>query len=121
MIDLVAPLAHPERFGGAAEDGFTVVVPSLPGFGFSALPDRVLSPQDVAYLWHKLMGEVLGFARYGAHGGDTGATITSWMGYDRHPNLPAIHLNTPVLQPIAALEANPPTAEESDYIRRQMA
>jgi microsomal epoxide hydrolase len=119
LIGLVEPLAHPERFGGDASDGFTVVVPSLPGFGFAPAPPRILSPQDVALLWHRLMGDVLGFPRYVAHGGDTGATVTSWMGMTRHPSLAAIHLSNAVLQPLGDLAAIPPDAEEAAFIERQ--
>ena len=119
LIELVAPLAHPERFGGAVEDAFTVILPSLPGFGFSPAPDRVLSPQDVAALWHELMTEGLGFQRYVAHGGDTGATVASWMGFDRHECLPAIHVNTPVLHPQWSLVERPLSEEEMAFAARQ--
>jgi microsomal epoxide hydrolase len=54
-LDIIEPLAHPERFGGNAEDGFTVIVPSLPGYGFSAAPARPMGPADVGELWGKPM------------------------------------------------------------------
>lgn len=121
LIELIGPLAHPERHGGDVSDAFTVIVPSLPGFGFSPAPDRILSPQEVAGLWHDLMTEHLGFARYVAHGGDTGATVTSWMGLDRRESLPAIHLNTAVLQAEWTLAETPLDAEEAEFLARQQA
>jgi microsomal epoxide hydrolase len=121
LLALVEPLAHPERFGGSIDDAFTVVQPSLPGFGFSPAPSRILSPQDVAGLWHELMTERLGFGRYVAHGGDTGATITSWLGLDRRESVPAIHLNTAVLQADWSLAERPLDAEETDFAVRQQA
>ena len=52
FLEVIEPLAHPERFGGAAADGFDVVVPSLPGYGFSAPPPGPVTPRAVAGLWH---------------------------------------------------------------------
>ncbi len=69
---------------------FDVVIPSLPGFGFSSRPARTLTTRDTAVLWHKLM-RGLGYERYGAHGGDWGAAVTTYMALDdpgaadRHP------------------------------------
>lgn len=119
LIALIDPLAHPERYGGATADAFTVVVPSLPGFGLSPAPDTILGPRELASTWHCLMKDVLGFDRYVAHGGDTGATISSWMGLDHLPQLPAIHLNTPVVIADWTLESSPPDADEADFIERQ--
>src|SRR5271166_1033422 len=53
FIDIIEPLAHPERFGGDARDAFTVVVPSLPGYGFSDPPDAPITPRDIAALWRE--------------------------------------------------------------------
>jgi microsomal epoxide hydrolase len=65
------------------------------------------------------MREVLGFSHYVAHGGDTGATITSWMGLEADPAFPAIHLNTAVLFADWTLEDSPPDDEEKAYLQRQ--
>jgi microsomal epoxide hydrolase len=119
LISLVEPLAHPERVGRPASDAFTVIVPSLPGFGFSSAPDRVLSPHDVAAMWHELMTERLGFSRYVAHGGDTGATVTSWLGLDYREIIPAIHLNTAVLQAQWTLEYHPLQPAEKIFLAKQ--
>jgi len=119
LLALIDPLAHPDLHGGSVADAFTVVVPSLPGFGLSPAPSEVLTPRALAGAWHKLMHDVLGFDRYVAHGGDTGATIASWMGLDANPHFPAIHLNTAVLFADWTLADCPPDDEELAYIEQQ--
>jgi len=89
---VIEPLAHPERFGGRIEDAFTVVVPSLPGMGFSSKPSKPISTSTVAAMWEKLMHDVLGYSGYIAQGGDLGYAITRELGYVGH-NCKAIHLN----------------------------
>lgn len=75
-----------------ADRGFDVVVPSLPGFGFSAQRPQRTDPWSTPALWHRLMAEVLGYARYGAHGGDLGAGISTRLAA-RHPEAVAgVHL-----------------------------
>ena len=85
-------LANPSRFGGMAADAFTVIVPALPGFGFSAqregLPDTVPTHE----LWHRLMRDELGFERYAAHGGDLGAGITSRLGQAYPEEVVGVHV-----------------------------
>jgi microsomal epoxide hydrolase len=119
LLPLVSQLAHPERYGGSTDDAFTVVVPSLPGFGLSRPPPVLLTPRALAATWHRLMREVLGFSRYVAHGGDTGATITSWMGLDTDPSFPAIHLNTAVLFADWTLANRPLDDQEKTHLARQ--
>ena len=111
FIDLIEPLAHPERFGGDVADAFTVVVPSLPGYGFSDPPAAPIRAAEVAARWRVLMGEVLGFRRYGAQGGDWGSAVTSWLALDAPPELAAIHLNMVSLRP-AMGEGTPPLDED---------
>jgi pimeloyl-ACP methyl ester carboxylesterase len=89
---VIEPLAHPERFGGKVEDAFTVVVPSLPGFGFSSKPPKPIGTRTTGRLWEKLMADVLGYKNYIAQGGDLGFAITREMGFDA-ANCKAIHLN----------------------------
>ncbi|PRY39802.1 epoxide hydrolase family protein [Umezawaea tangerina] len=85
-------LATPSAHGGAAEDSFTVVVPSLPGFAFSPQRPSLADPLQTHDLWHHLMHDELGFTRFGAHGGDLGAGITSRLA-EAHPEaLVGIHL-----------------------------
>ncbi len=90
MVPLAERLSSPSRFGGDAADAVTVIVPALPGFPFS--PQRPRSDERTHELWHRLMTEELGFARYAAHGGDLGAGITSRLA-ESHPEAVAgIHL-----------------------------
>ena len=88
VIDL---LAHPEAHGGDALDAFDVIVPSLPGYGFSGPPIRSdgslgpIGPRAIAGLWHRLVHEKLNYRRpYGAQGGDWGSIVSSWLAFD-HP------------------------------------
>ncbi len=85
-------LARPSAFGGEPADAFDVVIPSLPGFGFSAQRPQRTDPWSTPELWHRLMVDVLGYRRYGAHGGDLGAGITTRLAA-RHPDaVVGIHL-----------------------------
>jgi pimeloyl-ACP methyl ester carboxylesterase len=90
---LVEKLAHPERFGGDPADAFDVVLPSLPGYGFSDRPGTPIGPRSTARHFNALMTEVLGYSSYLAQGGDWGATISAFLGYEHAGNCCAIHLN----------------------------
>jgi microsomal epoxide hydrolase len=92
FIHIIAPLAHPERFGGDVKDAFTVIVPSLPGYGWSGKPARPIGPRTTARLFDKLMTETLKLPDYIAQGGDWGSAISAWMGYEGK-GCRAIHLN----------------------------
>ena len=106
---LVDPLAHPERHGGRAEDGFDVVVPSLPGYAFSGRPARPIGPRATAGLMHTLMTDVLGYDRFLVQGGDWGAAIAAWMAHDHPQACLGLHLNMVLLQ---AGDVKPQTDEE---------
>lgn len=93
FLDIIEPLAHPERFGGSADDAFDIIAPSLPGFGFSGRPPRPIGPRKMAGLFDTLMTDVLGYDSYLAQGGDWGGAISSWLGYDHAPTCRAIHIN----------------------------
>ena len=93
FIEIIDPLAHPERYGGNAEDAFDVIVPSLVGFGFSGKPPRPYGPRRMALIFNKLMTEVLGYKSYIAQGGDWGGTISTWLGYDYPKFCDGIHIN----------------------------
>ncbi|MDB5445953.1 MAG: epoxide hydrolase [Phenylobacterium sp.] len=121
LLDMVAPLAHPEWFGGNEAEAFTVVVPSLPGCGFSEAPAGPISPREVGRLWAQMMREGFGFERYMAHGGDWGAVVSSWMGVDKAPGLLGLHLNTAVLQNAASVGTEPLTPEEAAHMERMAA
>ena len=91
---LIDPLTDPVSFGGAAEDAFDVVVPSLPGFGFSSpLSKAGVNAWVTADLWDHLMRDVLGYNRYYAQGGDWGAILTAQLGHKYAEHLYGIHLN----------------------------
>jgi len=93
FLDFIDLLAHPEDHGGAVDDAFDVVAPSLPGFGFSGRPPRPYGPRKMASLFNSLMTDVLGYDRYIAQGGDWGGAISSWLGFDHAPACAAIHIN----------------------------
>jgi len=93
FLDIIEKLAHPEKFGGNKKDSFDVIVPSLPGFGFSSKPTKPLGPRKMAEIFNKLMTENLEYKNYVAQGGDWGATIANWLGYDHSKFCKAIHIN----------------------------
>ena len=93
FLEVIDKLAHPERFGGNIDDAFDVVVPSLPGFGFSGAPPAPIGPRRIASIFNHLMTGQLGYNGYLAQGGDWGGTISNWLGYDHAGSCQAIHLN----------------------------
>ncbi len=94
MHKLIGPLSDPAAHGGDPADAFDVVVPSLPGFGFSDRPrERGVDAARIADLWVRLMVEELGYARFGAQGGDWGAAVNTDLAV-RHPErLIGVHYN----------------------------
>lgn len=118
FLDVVEPLAHPERFGGREEDAFDVIVPSLLGFGFSSKPRKPIGPAAIAELWHTLMTKVLGYDRYCAQAGDWGSFVTSRLALQHADQIDAIHLTMLPLRPsISGADAKPVTQEESTWIK----
>ena len=93
FLNIIEKLAHPEKFGGKVEDSFDVIAPSLPGFGFSGRPSQPIGPRKMADIFDKLMIDNLNYKSYLAQGGDWGATIANWIGYDHSNNCKAIHIN----------------------------
>ena len=93
FLHIIEKLAHPEKFGGNEKDSFDVIIPSLPGFGFSGKPNKPIGPRKIAEILNKLMIENLGYKDYMAQGGDWGATIANWIGYDHSKFCKAIHIN----------------------------
>ena len=92
FLNIIDPLAHPEKHNGNIEDSFDVIVPSLPGFGFSDRPSRPIGPRKMARYFDLLMTDTLGYSNYLAQGGDWGGAISSWLGFE-HPACQAIHIN----------------------------
>jgi pimeloyl-ACP methyl ester carboxylesterase len=85
-------LTDPASFGGRAEDAFDIVVPDLPGYGFSDPPPELGTVFRVNDLWARLMTERLGYRRFGAHGGDWGSTVTEQLARSHSDCVVAIHL-----------------------------
>ena len=93
LLEVVGPLADPTMYGGSAEDAFDLVLPSIPGYGFSAEPAELgWWAGSVAEAWPKLMHR-LGYTRYVAQGGDVGAAVTDAMGRQAPEGLIGIHTN----------------------------
>ncbi len=114
LTSLARRLASPSQYGGSASDAFTVIVPSLPGFGFSPQRPSLTEPPQTHEIWHQLMHDELGFERYAAQGGDLGAGITSRLA-EAHPEaVLGIHLMA-VASPVA-YDADSITAEERAYL-----
>ena len=93
FLEIIESLAHPERFGGSADDAFDVIAPSLPGFGLSGRPRRPMGPRGMAGILNSLMTGVLGYDGYIAQGGDWGGAISSFLGLDHAPACRGIHIN----------------------------
>jgi len=93
FLDIIEKLAHPERFDGKKEDAFDVIIPSLPGFGFSDSYKKPIGPRKMAKIMDKLMTKNLGYKKYLSQGGDWGATISNWLGYDHYNTCIGIHIN----------------------------
>lgn len=93
MHKIIPLLVDPASHGGDAADAFDVVVPSLPGFGFSAPLDKAgIDAVITADLWQVLMTQVLGYSRFAAHGGDWGAYVTAQLGHKHAQDLIGIHM-----------------------------
>jgi pimeloyl-ACP methyl ester carboxylesterase len=93
LLEVVGPLTDPTAFGGDAEDAFHLVLPSVPGYGFSSEPTELgWGPGRSARAWGELMSR-LGYTRYVAQGGDVGASITDAMGRQAPEGLVGIHMN----------------------------
>jgi pimeloyl-ACP methyl ester carboxylesterase len=119
QLKIVAPLIDPTAHGGNAADAFDVVIPSLPGYGFSGKPATLgWDPVRIARAWTVLM-ERLGYTRYVAQGGDWGNAVTEQMALLAPPGLVGIHTNMPATVPDAiakALQAGgpPPSGLSTD-------
>jgi len=92
MYKVIPMLTDPQSFGGDPKDSFDVVVPSMPGYGFSdASPSSGMDPLTVADMWAALMSDNLGYSRFGAQGGDWGARVTAKLGLSHSDKVIGIH------------------------------
>src|SRR4051794_32971229 len=99
QLKIIEPLTNPTAQGASAEDAFHVVIPSMPGYGFSGKPTSTgWGPERMARAWAELMGR-LGYDRYVAQGGDWGAFVVDQMGLQAPEGLLAIHTNMPATVP----------------------
>ena len=118
FLDVIGPLTDPARFGGDPLNSFDVVIPALPGFGFSGKPRvRGWGITRIAAAFDRLMTVVLGYERYGVQGGDWGGITAAKMGSAHADHVAAIHLNFVIAQP-------PPgdlSAEEQAQVARSAA
>jgi pimeloyl-ACP methyl ester carboxylesterase len=132
FLHVIDALAHPENHGGDPLDAFDVIVPSLPGYGFSGPPIREdgstgpIGPRAIAGLWHTLVHETLNYRRpYGVQGGDWGAVVSSWAAFD-HPlkdekddwksGVIGLHLNMMGLRPGIDLSTAELSADEKAWL-----
>jgi epoxide hydrolase len=135
FLPIVGPLSDPARFGGDPADAFDVIIPSLPGFGFSTrLRNGPTEPSRIAHLWVEV-AQKLGYNRFGAYGGDIGSHVTNFLGANHpdhlvgmvthHPNL---HPDIDPAAPLSALEEaylehrrDDPNAHDYSYANVQSA
>jgi pimeloyl-ACP methyl ester carboxylesterase len=119
MLELIPLLADPGARGGDPADAFDVIVPSIPGFGFSDRPGRGMTRSRVAGLWARLM-DGLGYARYAAHGNDIGAVITGWLANDAPERLIALHTLMPTTPgPVIGPDTQPLSEAEHAFAALQ--
>src|SRR5262249_852859 len=106
FLDGIGPLTDPASYGGSPDDAFDIVIPSLPGFGFSSKPKKPIGRPTTARLWDRLMRGGLGYEKYCAQGGDIGGNVTVQLALNHTDSLVGIHLNG------APENGPPPPAEQ---------
>jgi pimeloyl-ACP methyl ester carboxylesterase len=122
QLKIIEPLTNPTAHGGSAADAFDVVIPSLPGYGFSGKPSVTgWGPERIARAWAVLM-QRLGYTRYVAQGGDWGTAVSAAMGRQAPEGLLGIHVSFAQMMPVAVLarlrNGEQPPADWSDAEKR---
>jgi pimeloyl-ACP methyl ester carboxylesterase len=117
FLEAIGPLSDPASYGGSPEDAFDVVVPSLPGYGFSSKPKgKPIGPATTAALWNQLMTGVLGYPKFGAQGGDLANGINTQLGRSFVNSLIGLHYNGIAAAPALPAESEQ-TPEEKTFVR----
>jgi pimeloyl-ACP methyl ester carboxylesterase len=118
MYKLIPLLTDPEKYGGRAEDSFDVVVPSIPGYGFSDRPrEKGFTSGRVADLFTRLMTESLDYSQFGAHGGDWGTSITEQLAFNHPDSLIGIHLTDIPYHHLFTVKPDELTPDEQEYLK----
>jgi pimeloyl-ACP methyl ester carboxylesterase len=117
FVKVIPMLTDPVSFGGQAEDAFDVAVPDLPGYGFSDKPKNPGMLFHVNDLWARLMTDMLGYKKFGAHGGDWGSTVTEQLARSHPDSVVAIHLTD---VPFGHIFRKPddPSPDEAKFFKR---
>lgn len=114
---IIPMLTDPERFGGSPEDAFDVVVPSIPGYGFSDRPkEKGMDTQRIADLFARLMTDELGYKKFAAHGGDWGSSITEQLALNHADSLVGIHMTDVPYHHLFAVQSKDLSDAERQYL-----
>jgi pimeloyl-ACP methyl ester carboxylesterase len=116
FMRIIPMLTDPAAHGGDARDSFTIVAPSLPGYGFSDDPGGGMDPKRIAEVLHKLMTAVLDYPRFATQGGDWGAMVASLIGHLYTPDVIGVHVNFVALAPPEGARAKDLDEDEKKFL-----
>jgi epoxide hydrolase len=118
FLEAIGPLSDPASHGGSADDAFDVIVPSLPGYGFSSKPKgKPIGPATTAALWNQLMTGVLGYTKYGAQGSDLANAVLVQLGRTYANSLLGLHFNGIAVNAAPLPSESEQTPEEKAWLR----